>query len=172
VKGARAAPALPRGLAGDGRGNGKRAGGAGDRVGAPEERRTAFHGWPPTPARPPGLMVQEVAVRDEAGACAGGAVRRSACGADLRGELAVRTVAAVTDELAAGSTAAPTTEELGVDAVGARAAPAQPRQLVEEGGVCVSELGGNLPSCREARSREGGREGCRPTEDGACAGGW
>jgi hypothetical protein len=63
-----------------------RAGGAGDGVGATEERRTAGRATAVSGAdtRPCCL---KVAVHDHTGACEGGAVRRSACGADLRGTL-------------------------------------------------------------------------------------
>ena len=127
----------------------------GGRDGGTEDGTAAVFG---AATRPCGL---KVAVRDEAEPSDGreqfgGAHAEPICGGSLPSSPRLRW------RTSSPSTAAPTTEELGAGAVGARAAPAQPRGLAGEGGVCVSELGGSSPSTtRPALARAGGRVAVR-----------
>jgi hypothetical protein len=159
VAGARAAPARPRRLARDGRGKWKRAGGAGDWVGATEERRTftaAVFG-----ASHPALWVGSSPSAMKLELARVGAVRWSACGADLRGELAIHTAAAVTDKLAAGSTAAPTTEELGTGGESESCSGATTTARRRGGRLRQRTWGSSPSTTRPELARAGGRVAVR-----------
>src|SRR5262245_19284083 len=103
---------MPRHVTGpEGGGNGKRAGGAGDWRWARRRNGVRPPGRPQSPARTPRPCGLEG--RRPRGSWSlrwwvqfGGAQRQRS-GADLRGELAVRTEAVVVTELVIGSTAAP-----------------------------------------------------------------
>ena len=104
----------------------------GEWVGATEERRTAARGRPQSPARTPDLVGWKAAIRDEAGACAGGSSSASSLrGADLRGDVAVHHGGSG-DGGARGRVRGR-----------ARAAPAQPRGLAGEGAFASASLGGS-----------------------------
>jgi hypothetical protein len=139
---------MPRHVAGpEGGGNG-RGRAAGDWVGATEERRTlaaavfgASHPALWDGRSPSAMMLSKARV---------GAVRRAACAEPICGGTLPSTAAAEA------------TEELGAGVAGARAAPARPRGLAGEGGVCVSELGGARRP-RPGRSLRGRRQDLKRT---------
>jgi hypothetical protein len=131
---------------------------AGDWVGAPEERRTAVHGRPQSPARTPGLVDPAVpsACRPSGERVESSSAERPARSRSA-GEGCRRDVAAKPEELAGGGGWG----ELLRRGTRARGRRGRLRQRPGGGGVAVRD---------EAGTCAGGREGCCPTAGGACAG--